>query len=141
MKNKKQPVINGDGTFSRDFTYIDNVVQANILALTTENTKCFGEVFNIGAGGRVTILELFNVIKTNMELDINPLFHKERDGDVPHSNADISKAKELLSKGLDIFNDIGMERSIHVGNFELSKFLYFEDKFQDAINKSKVKCN
>jgi len=113
MKNREQPVINGDGTFSRDFTYIDNVVQANILALTTENTKCFGEVFNIGTGGRVTILELFNVIKTNMELDIVPLFHKERDGDVPHSNADISKAKKMLNYNPKILFHEGIQKTIN----------------------------
>ena len=113
IKNRKQPVINGDGTFSRDFTYIDNVVEANILALTTENTKCFGEVFNIGAGGRITILELFNVIKKKMKIDIDPLFHKERNGDIPHSNADISKAKEMLNYNPKILFDEGIQKTIN----------------------------
>ena len=53
MKNNISPTINGDGKFSRDFTYIDNVVQANILAMTTTNKECYGQVFNIGAGGRL----------------------------------------------------------------------------------------
>ena len=53
MKKGNSPTINGDGSFSRDFTYVDNVVQANIKALTTDNKECYGEVFNIGAGGRI----------------------------------------------------------------------------------------
>ena len=67
MKNNKQPTINGDGTYSRDFTYVDNVVQGNVLALTTNNKKCFGEVFNIGAGGRVTLLELVSNINKYLQ--------------------------------------------------------------------------
>ena len=55
MKSGERPVINGDGTYSRDFTYVDNAVQANVLALCTENSSCFGEAFNIGAGGRFSI--------------------------------------------------------------------------------------
>ena len=51
MKQGIEPVINGDGSFSRDFTYIENVVQANVKALFTQNEKCYGEAFNIGAGG------------------------------------------------------------------------------------------
>ena len=67
MKNNKSPIINGDGSYSRDFTYIENVVQANILALTTTNKQCYGNVFNVGAGGRVTILELATVIKNELK--------------------------------------------------------------------------
>ena len=94
--NDKQPTINGSGNYSRDFTYIDNVVQANILALTTENENTFGEVFNIGAGGRVTIIELFNTIKEELGVDIFPIYGPLRDGDIPHSNASIDKANRML---------------------------------------------
>ena len=59
VKNGKSPMIFGDGSFSRDFTYVKNVVRANYLALTTTNQECFGEIFNIGAGGRITINEIF----------------------------------------------------------------------------------
>ena len=96
MKNDKQPTINGDGTYSRDFTYVDNVVQGNVLALTTNNKKCFGEVFNIGTGGRVSILELVSNINKYLQKDISPIFGTNRPGDIPHSNADISKAKKML---------------------------------------------
>ena len=62
MRDGKSPTINGDGSFSRDFTYVENVVQANWKAMTTQNSKCFGEAFNIGAGGRTSLLELVEAI-------------------------------------------------------------------------------
>ena len=96
MKNNKQPTINGDGTFSRDFTYVNNVVHANIKALTTSNKECYGEVFNIGAGGRITILELVDAINKGLKTNIEPVLGPNRAGDIPHSNADISKAKSML---------------------------------------------
>lgn len=96
MKNKISPTINGDGNFSRDFTYIENVVQANILALFTDNKYCFGDVFNIGAGGRVTINYLFNILKKELKSDLQPTYGKKRIGDIPHSNACINKAKNML---------------------------------------------
>jgi UDP-N-acetylglucosamine 4-epimerase len=96
LKKGIAPNINGDGTYSRDFTYIENVVQANYLALTTENKECFGQIFNIGAGGRVTIYEMYEIIRESMELDIKPNYKQIRKGDIPHSNANVNKAKELL---------------------------------------------
>lgn len=96
MLNKQSPTINGDGNYSRDFTYIDNVVDANIKALFTTNASCFGEVFNIGAGGKTSIADLFFILKSEMEFKGDAIFGPERKGDIPHSNADISKASELL---------------------------------------------
>tara|TARA_B110000285_G_C14903771_1_gene504521 strand:- start:195 stop:869 length:675 start_codon:yes stop_codon:yes gene_type:complete len=96
MKNGNSPTINGDGSFSRDFTYVDNVVQANLKALTTDNKECYGEVFNIGAGGRITILELVDAINKGLNTSIKPILGENRPGDIPHSNADISKAKSML---------------------------------------------
>jgi UDP-N-acetylglucosamine 4-epimerase len=96
MKEGKQPTINGDGTFSRDFTYVENAVQANILALTTDNKECFGEAMNIGAGGQTSLLELIEVLKKELDVDIEPIFGPERPGDIPHSNANISKAQNML---------------------------------------------
>lgn len=96
MRSGKQPVINGDGTFSRDFTYIENAVQANILGLTTENSECFGTVFNIGAGGQFSLLELMAILNKELDLNIEPYFGPNRSGDIPHSNADISKAQNML---------------------------------------------
>jgi len=97
MKNGKQPIINGTGLFSRDFTYIHNVVQANCLALFTEEKRCFGDVFNIGAGGRVSILELFMNLKKSLNFNKDPIYGRERVGDIPHSNANINKAIKLLN--------------------------------------------
>ena len=96
MKQGKSPTFNGDGCFSRDFTYIDNVVEANFLALTTENKYCFGEAFNIGTGGQITISDLFDAIKSELKCEVEPTFGDNRIGDIPHSNADINKAKIML---------------------------------------------
>ena len=112
MKNGKQPTINGDGSFSRDFTYVDNTIQANILALTTKNKECFGEVFNIGAGGQITLLELIEVIKTELNSNIEPILGQNRPGDIPHSNADISKAKNMLGYNPKISFNEGMKKLI-----------------------------
>ena len=96
MKEDKQPVINGDGTFSRDFTYVENAIRANILGLTTSNKECFGEAFNIGVEGQISLLELVSILNKSIGKNIEPIFGLRRPGDIPHSNADISKAKKML---------------------------------------------
>ena len=108
MRAGEQPKINGDGSFSRDFTYVDNAVQANILAFTTNNTACCGEAFNIGAGGQTTILEMVNVINKELGFEVQPIFDEQRAGDIPHSNADISKAKNMLGYHPKISFEEGM---------------------------------
>lgn len=97
LLNKQQPVIYGDGTYSRDFTYIDNVVFFIKQAIQTNNANCYGSVYNIGCGGRITILELFNVIRGIINVDIKPIFGNNRPGDVPHSCANIQKAVDDLN--------------------------------------------
>lgn len=96
VRDEQVPTINGDGTYSRDFTYVTNVVRANYLALTTDNEECFGEVFNIGAGGRITIGELYKTIANKLEFDREPNYGPLRAGDIPHSNASVEKAQKLL---------------------------------------------
>ena len=113
LKNNKAPIINGDGSYSRDFTYVKNIVMANYLGLTTTNHKCFGEIFNIGAGGRVTLLEMYNSIKKIMNVDIEPIFGPNRKGDIPHSNANVDKAKELLNYEPLISFDEGIQLTIN----------------------------
>ena len=113
MKSGKQPTINGDGTFSRDFTYVENAVQANILALTTENEKCFGEAFNIGAGGQFSLLKLIDVLKKELNVDIDPIFGPKRSGDIPHSNADISKAQNMLGYNPKISFEMGIKKYVN----------------------------
>ena len=120
LMNDKQPTINGSGNYSRDFTYIDNVVQANILALTTENENAFGEVFNIGAGGRVTIIELFNTIKEELGVDIFPIYGPLRDGDIPHSNASIDKANRMLRYFPTIKFNEGIEKTVNYFKLRIS---------------------
>ena len=116
----KQPTINGSGNYSRDFTYIDNVVQANILALTTKNENAFGEVFNIGAGGRFTIIELFNSIKEEIGVDIFPIYGPLRDGDIPHSNASIDKANRILKYFPRIKFNEGIKKTVDYFKLRMS---------------------
>lgn len=93
---KGEPVyINGDGTISRDFTYVENAVQANVLALTNP-TEIGQEVYNIAVGERYTLLDLFHTLCELMDKDVQPHFREEREGDIHHSLADISKARKLL---------------------------------------------
>jgi UDP-N-acetylglucosamine 4-epimerase len=99
---KEAPIINGDGSFSRDFTYIDNVIQMNRLALLTENKEAVNEVYNVAFGESSTLNELFYEIRNNLaEYDsgvsnIEPVYGPFRKGDIPHSLASIDKAKRLL---------------------------------------------
>ncbi len=100
--NGEDVFINGDGETSRDFTYIDNVVQANILAGTTTNKEAFGQAFNTAIGGRETLNKLYQAIvkgiKENLpDLEIKePIYRDFRAGDIRHSNANIDKMKTLL---------------------------------------------
>jgi len=102
MLSGEDVYINGDGETSRDFTYIDNVVQMNILAGTTENPKAFGEAYNTAAGGRETLNNLFRAIAAGLQQRVpglevpEPIYRDFRAGDIRHSNANIDKAKELL---------------------------------------------
>jgi len=114
MRDGRQPTINGDGSFSRDFTYVDNAVAANILALTTSDIRCFGEVFNIGSGGRTSILEMVNTINIELGIEIKPIFGENRAGDIPHSNADISKAVKMLGYDPKIAFEEGMKKLLHL---------------------------
>ena len=94
--------INGDGETSRDFTYIENVIQANILAGTTENSEAFGEAFNTAIGGRETLNNLYTAIVDGLQnnlpnLEVKDAIYRDfRDGDIRHSNANIDKMKKLL---------------------------------------------
>ncbi len=94
--NDEAPFINGDGEQSRDFTFVANAVQANILGLTTENKEALNQVYNIALGERFTVNELFQSIRYLLEKDIEAIHREPRPGDVRDSLADISKAKKLL---------------------------------------------
>lgn len=95
LLNDEQPTINGDGKQSRDFTYIENVIEANLKACAA-NTEAAGQAFNIAYGGREYLIDIYHHLCKALEKDIEPIFGPERKGDIRHSNADISKAKEML---------------------------------------------
>lgn len=100
--NYESPVINGDGTNSRDFTYIDNVIQMNELAMTTQNTEAINTVYNTAFGDRTSLVQLVTLLKTklakldNKIADVAIEHGPNRAGDIPHSLASIEKAKKLL---------------------------------------------
>lgn len=96
LLNNEAPYINGDGDQSRDFTYVDNAVQANILGLTTENFQAVNQVYNIALGERFTINQMFDAIKELLGKDIQAIHREPRAGDIRDSLADITKAKTLL---------------------------------------------
>jgi UDP-N-acetylglucosamine 4-epimerase len=95
LKNNP-PTINGDGGHSRDFTYVDNAVHANRLALFTENKEAVNEVYNIACGHQTSLTELFSQLKEVSTSKIDPVYGPDRQGDVKHSLADISKARNYL---------------------------------------------
>lgn len=98
----EQPVINGDGEYSRDFTYIDNVIQMNMRALTTTNPEAVNQIYNTAYGERTTLNQLVSYLKENLsKMDpeiksIDAIHGPNRVGDIPHSLACIDKAKRLL---------------------------------------------
>jgi len=102
LMKHESPVVNGDGSFSRDFTYIDNVIQMNICAITTENAEALNNVYNTAFGERTSLNELTALLKgylSEFDADIANVdikYGPERKGDVPHSLASIDKAKDLL---------------------------------------------
>lgn len=102
LMKHESPVINGDGTYSRDFTYIDNVLQMNERALASTNEKAIGEVFNTAVGDRTDLNQLLNLLKKYLSLHDQKIANIEiihgpvRKGDVPHSLASIDKAKNIL---------------------------------------------
>ena len=103
LMNGESPVINGDGNYSRDFTYIDNVIQANLLSLVTTNEKAINTVYNVAYGDRNTLNDLMGYLKEYLsEFDskissIEVVYGPNRAGDIPHSHASVAKAKENLN--------------------------------------------
>ncbi len=103
LMQHESPVINGDGSFSRDFTYIDNVIEMNVRALTSTNKEAVNTVYNVAFGERTDLNELVGLLKEFLgEFDaeikrIEPKYGPNRQGDVPHSLASIEKAKTLLN--------------------------------------------
>ncbi len=109
--NKQQPVINGDGSNSRDFTFVENAVQANIKALLETPNLDKHEVVNIAVGERTDLLELWAAIKSAAQVDLEPKFGPSREGDVPHSLASIEKAKNLFGYNPQVRLSEGIKRT------------------------------
>jgi len=110
MLNRKSPTIYGDGEQSRDFTFVENVVEANILACREE--KITGEIFNIGGGRSTTINQLAELISRLLDKSIEPIYTDPQPGDVRHSLADITKARRLLSYQPRINLKEGLKRTL-----------------------------
>lgn len=91
----EQPTINGDGKQSRDFTYVENVIEANLKACLS-GSEADGEAFNIAYGGREYLIDIYYTLTKALGVNIEPNFGPDRKGDIKHSNADISKARRLL---------------------------------------------
>lgn len=106
----KPPTVYGDGLQSRDFTYVDNVVEANLLAARAKQTK--GEVLNIACGQAVTVNEVIDIINELLGKDIKPKYDPPRPGDVKHSLADISLAKKLIGFKPKIQFKQGLQKAI-----------------------------
>lgn len=109
--NNERPVINGDGSTSRDFTFVSNVVQANIKALFTHNIARH-EVFNIACNQQTTLKELVSAIVEELGSSVEAMYDSERTGDVKHSLADVSKAKSVLDYEPDILFKEGLTKTI-----------------------------
>lgn len=111
MMNGERPTIHGDGKQSRDFTYIENVIEANLKACAAPENAC-GEVFNIAYGGREYLIDVYWMIANTLGVHTEPRFDEERAGDIKHSNADISKAERLLGYAPDWSFQAGIQESI-----------------------------
>ncbi|AZI34505.1 SDR family oxidoreductase [Kaistella carnis] len=103
LMNHESPVINGDGNYSRDFTYIDNVVQMNLRAIESDNPHALNQVYNTAVGDRTTIAEMAEMIKKYLSAydpkiaEVEITYGPVRNGDIPHSLASIDKARRLLN--------------------------------------------
>jgi UDP-glucose 4-epimerase len=106
----KRPTVYGDGQQSRDFTYVDNVVEANLLAARAKETK--GQVVNIACGKRVTINATIELINELLGKDIKPTYAAPRPGDVKHSLADIRLAKKVISYKPVVDFRAGLQKAI-----------------------------
>lgn len=107
----ERPTINGDGKQSRDFTYVENVIEANLKACLAP-AEADGQVCNVAYGGREYLVDIYYGLTKALGVDIEPIYGPDRKGDIKHSNADISKAKRLLGYAPDWSFERGIEAAI-----------------------------
>ena len=114
----ESPVINGDGSYSRDFTYIDNVIQMNELAMFTQNPEAINAIFNTAFGDRTTLNDLIKNLQFELAqfdskiADVKIIYGPNRAGDIPHSLASIDKAKKLLGYNPKFSMKEGLKESV-----------------------------
>ena len=115
----ESPVINGDGTYSRDFTYIDNVIQMNLLAVSTENPEAVNQVYNTAVGDRTNLVELTQLLKKQLSeydsgiANVKVKHGPNRAGDIPHSLASVDKAKKLLGYNPQFHIEEGLKEAVN----------------------------
>ncbi len=132
----ESPVINGDGEYSRDYTYIDNVIQMNVLALGTENPEALNTVYNTAFGERTTLNELMVALKKQLSVfdpaiaNVKTTYGPNRAGDIPHSLASIDKAKKLLGYHPQFSIQQGLEQAVS---------WYWENLIPIEVESSKLK--
>ncbi|HTF02699.1 MAG TPA: NAD-dependent epimerase/dehydratase family protein, partial [Bacteroidia bacterium] len=112
LLNNKPVYINGDGLQSRDFTFVSNVVKANMLALTAPSEKVRGQVFNIAAGGSTSVLEIFNALKKFSGSSVEAIHREDRKGEIRDSCADVSKAKAALNYEAEVNSETGLRLTV-----------------------------
>ncbi len=125
----KGPIINGDGTNSRDFTYVENAVEANILGLFSENPQSINQVYNIACGERTTLNELWEGIKSVAKCNAEATYGPNRSGDIPHSLASIHKATSLLGYTGKIKLKEGLSKSFYFYKHESTPKSRLSPKF------------
>lgn len=111
LMNDERPTINGDGRQSRDFTYIENVIEANLKACQASH-EVAGQAFNIAYGGREYLIDIYHTLSKALGKNIEPIFGPGRRGDIKHSNADISKAQQLLGYAPDYDFASGLNEAV-----------------------------
>lgn len=117
--NKKQPIIYGDGEQYRDFTYVENVVKANLLALSASSDVC-GRSFNIACGGRYTVNELYRILKESINSNIEAKYEEARSGDIKGSVADITNAVTMLNYKPSVSFEDGIVKTVNYFKQKLS---------------------
>ena len=111
LMNYERPTINGDGKQSRDFAYIENVIEANLKACLAPH-EAAGQAFNIAYGGREYLIDIYYALTRALNKDIEPIYGPDRKGDIKHSNADIGKAKRLLGYDPEYSFERGLNEAI-----------------------------
>lgn len=121
--NNVAPTINGDGSISRDFTYVTNAVKANILALFTENPNAVNQIYNVACGHKTSLTELWEIIKGLSATKTNAIYGPSRNGDIEHSLADISKIEEYLDYTVEEDITSGLQKA----------FQWYKEDFVTAL--------